>query len=265
MAIAQQLAGYSLGRADLLRRAMGKKKKEILEASWEEFSAGMVANGFSAGGDQGCVGRARPLLRLWLQQVAHRRLRRRLLLDCLPQGELPGRVHGRAADLGRRRQGQDGHLPGRVPQARHQGAAARRQRVRLVLHPRRHRHPLRAWRHQERRHQRDRVDRGDAPEQGQLHLVRGLPRQGRDHRVQQARGRVFDQGGRLRLTRSLPQVAVPDPGSGRRRGDRRRSARRRSASSTSSVRPSQTATPIRAAASAWTSSSARRSGRANSC
>ncbi|HAM22209.1 MAG TPA: DNA polymerase III subunit alpha, partial [Actinobacteria bacterium] len=29
MAIAQQLAGYSLGTADLLRRAMGKKKKEI--------------------------------------------------------------------------------------------------------------------------------------------------------------------------------------------------------------------------------------------
>ncbi|HUK71537.1 MAG TPA: DNA polymerase III subunit alpha [Streptosporangiaceae bacterium] len=47
MAIAQQLAGYSLGRADLLRRAMGKKKKEILDASWEEFSAGMAANGYS--------------------------------------------------------------------------------------------------------------------------------------------------------------------------------------------------------------------------
>jgi DNA polymerase III subunit alpha len=48
MAIAQQLAGYSLGKADLLRRAMGKKKKEILDASWEEFSAGMAGNGFSA-------------------------------------------------------------------------------------------------------------------------------------------------------------------------------------------------------------------------
>jgi len=48
MAIAQQLAGYSLGGADLLRRAMGKKKKEILDASWEEFSAGMAANGYSA-------------------------------------------------------------------------------------------------------------------------------------------------------------------------------------------------------------------------
>ncbi len=48
MAIAQQLAGYSMGRADLLRRAMGKKKKEILDASWEEFSAGMAASGYSA-------------------------------------------------------------------------------------------------------------------------------------------------------------------------------------------------------------------------
>jgi DNA polymerase III subunit alpha len=47
MAIAQQLAGYSLGRADLLRRAMGKKKKEILDANWEEFSSGMRGNGFS--------------------------------------------------------------------------------------------------------------------------------------------------------------------------------------------------------------------------
>jgi DNA polymerase III subunit alpha len=47
MAIAQQLAGYSLGRADLLRRAMGKKKKEILDASWDEFSTGMSDNGFS--------------------------------------------------------------------------------------------------------------------------------------------------------------------------------------------------------------------------
>jgi len=34
MAIAQQLAGYSLGAADMLRRAMGKKKKEVLDAEW---------------------------------------------------------------------------------------------------------------------------------------------------------------------------------------------------------------------------------------
>ncbi|MDD2857949.1 MAG: DNA polymerase III subunit alpha [Candidatus Nanopelagicales bacterium] len=46
MAIAQKLAGYSLGKADLLRRAMGKKKKEILEQEFVPFSEGMRANGF---------------------------------------------------------------------------------------------------------------------------------------------------------------------------------------------------------------------------
>ncbi|MFI7121879.1 DNA polymerase III subunit alpha [Amycolatopsis sp. NPDC049868] len=48
MAIAQQLAGYSLGGADLLRRAMGKKKKEIIEKEFEQFQAGMLGKGFSA-------------------------------------------------------------------------------------------------------------------------------------------------------------------------------------------------------------------------
>ncbi|MGH3870763.1 MAG: DNA polymerase III subunit alpha [Pseudonocardiaceae bacterium] len=47
MAIAQQLAGYSLGGADLLRRAMGKKKKEIIEKEFERFRAGMTSSGFS--------------------------------------------------------------------------------------------------------------------------------------------------------------------------------------------------------------------------
>ncbi len=47
MAIAQQLAGYSLGAADMLRRAMGKKKKEVLDAEWGRFSAGMRDRGFS--------------------------------------------------------------------------------------------------------------------------------------------------------------------------------------------------------------------------
>ena len=47
MAIAQKLAGYSLGAADLLRRAMGKKKKEILDKEFVPFRDGMRANGYS--------------------------------------------------------------------------------------------------------------------------------------------------------------------------------------------------------------------------
>ncbi|HWG60650.1 MAG TPA: DNA polymerase III subunit alpha [Streptosporangiaceae bacterium] len=48
MAIAQKLAGYSPGNADLLRRAMGKKKKEILDKEYAPFEAGMKARGYSA-------------------------------------------------------------------------------------------------------------------------------------------------------------------------------------------------------------------------
>ena len=47
MHIAQKVAGYSLGQADLLRRAMGKKKKEILDEAYGGFADGMKTNGFS--------------------------------------------------------------------------------------------------------------------------------------------------------------------------------------------------------------------------
>ncbi|WP_217246908.1 DNA polymerase III subunit alpha [Streptomyces sp. AC602_WCS936] len=47
MAIARTLAGYTLGGADMLRRAMGKKKPEVLAAEWEKFHDGMAANGYS--------------------------------------------------------------------------------------------------------------------------------------------------------------------------------------------------------------------------
>ncbi|MGH1551059.1 DNA polymerase III subunit alpha [Leifsonia poae] len=47
MAIAQKVAGFSLGQADILRRAMGKKKKSELDKQFEGFSQGMQANGYS--------------------------------------------------------------------------------------------------------------------------------------------------------------------------------------------------------------------------
>ncbi|MDA8580001.1 DNA polymerase III subunit alpha [Pontimonas sp.] len=47
MEIAQKLAGYTLAQADLLRRAMGKKKKAELDIQFEAFREGMRNNGFS--------------------------------------------------------------------------------------------------------------------------------------------------------------------------------------------------------------------------
>ncbi|QHC62479.1 DNA polymerase III subunit alpha [Rathayibacter festucae] len=47
MSIAQKLAGFTLAQADLLRRAMGKKKKSELDKQFEGFSGGMADNGYS--------------------------------------------------------------------------------------------------------------------------------------------------------------------------------------------------------------------------
>jgi len=47
MQIAQNLAGYSLGQADLLRRAMGKKKPSEMEKQREMFISGCTKNGVS--------------------------------------------------------------------------------------------------------------------------------------------------------------------------------------------------------------------------
>ncbi|HMK72346.1 MAG TPA: DNA polymerase III subunit alpha, partial [Myxococcaceae bacterium] len=48
MQISQVLGGYSLGRADLLRRAMGKKKAEVMQAERAGFLDGARANGVEA-------------------------------------------------------------------------------------------------------------------------------------------------------------------------------------------------------------------------
>ncbi len=47
MQIASKLAGFSLGDADLLRRAMSKKKKEILDNERIHFVSGCVKNGYT--------------------------------------------------------------------------------------------------------------------------------------------------------------------------------------------------------------------------
>ncbi len=45
MQLAQKLAGYSLGEADMMRRAMGKKKRSEMEKHEDKFINGAVSNG----------------------------------------------------------------------------------------------------------------------------------------------------------------------------------------------------------------------------
>jgi DNA polymerase-3 subunit alpha len=47
MSVAQKVAGFTLGQADVLRRAMGKKKKAELDKQFADFEAGMLGNGYS--------------------------------------------------------------------------------------------------------------------------------------------------------------------------------------------------------------------------
>jgi DNA polymerase III subunit alpha len=49
MQIAQVMAGYSLGEADLLRRAMGKKIRKEMEQQRERFVSGSIARGIQPG------------------------------------------------------------------------------------------------------------------------------------------------------------------------------------------------------------------------
>lgn len=48
MKISQKVANYTAGQADGFRKAMGKKKPEVLEKEFANFEAGMKANGYSS-------------------------------------------------------------------------------------------------------------------------------------------------------------------------------------------------------------------------
>ncbi len=48
MRIAVEMAGFTLGQADLMRRAMGKKKEDVLQAQKAEFVQGAVGRGYKS-------------------------------------------------------------------------------------------------------------------------------------------------------------------------------------------------------------------------
>ena len=47
MLIASKMAGYTLGEADILRRAMSKKKESVMEKNYAKFIEGALKNGYS--------------------------------------------------------------------------------------------------------------------------------------------------------------------------------------------------------------------------
>ena len=86
--IAQKFAGYTLGEADIMRKAMGKKIATVMQAEQERFIAGAGERGYSEADAQPGLRPDRAVRRLRLQQGARRLLRHHRLPDRLPEGEL---------------------------------------------------------------------------------------------------------------------------------------------------------------------------------
>ena len=104
MQIAQVLAGYTLGGADLLRRAMGKKKPEEMAKQRSIFVDGATERGVEQRDGRAHLRPDGEVRRLRLQQVALRRVRVAVVPDRVAEGALPGGVHVGRAVL---RHGQD--------------------------------------------------------------------------------------------------------------------------------------------------------------
>ena len=114
MQAAQLLAGYTLGGADLLRRAMGKKKVEEMQKQRETFVKGCAEkNNIPDGEGEPDFRFAGKIRRLRLQQIARRRLCHRRVSDRVSEGELSGGIllrhdderhggHGKAERIHRR-------------------------------------------------------------------------------------------------------------------------------------------------------------------
>ena len=122
--IAQVLAGYTLGEADLLRRAMGKKIKAEMDAQREPLLSGAVERGIAQAAGGRDLRRLREVRRIRLQQVALGAVCAHHLPDRLSEGALSGRVPGRLDDARHGQYRQARRIPRGGAAARHQGRAA---------------------------------------------------------------------------------------------------------------------------------------------
>ena len=115
MQIASALAGFTLGEADILRKAMGKKKADVMATQMDQFLKGCATRGVNEKKARRIWDLMEQFAGLRLQQVALGGLRLARVPDGLPEGEPPGVLPRRAAHLGARQHRQDGPVHRRVP------------------------------------------------------------------------------------------------------------------------------------------------------
>ena len=118
MFIAQKVASLLDGQGRRAAQGHGQEEARGPRGRVQGLPRGHDGQRVLRGRGEGVVGHHPSVRRLRVQQVARRGLRAGVLLDGLPQGQLPGRVHGGTAHLRRRRQGQGRGLPGRLPPTR---------------------------------------------------------------------------------------------------------------------------------------------------
>ncbi len=94
MEISKVIGGFTPAQADDLRKAIGKKIKEKMDALEPKFRAGAAANGTAPRVIDSPVVAHAEGRRLLVQQVARGLLRAHLLPHRLSQGQVPGAVHG---------------------------------------------------------------------------------------------------------------------------------------------------------------------------
>ena len=124
MQIANRLAGYSLGEADLLRRAMGKKNADEMAKQRAALREGRDRPGIPAEEDRQDLRPDGAVRRIRIQQVALGGLRAAGLPHGLSEDALPGGIHGGAADLGLGQHRRRGEVHQRVPRDGHCGRAS---------------------------------------------------------------------------------------------------------------------------------------------
>ena len=129
MEMAQVVAGFSLGQADILRRAMGKKKPEEMLKMKEKFLAGAKAQGIRRDDGGEDLRAALRLQRLRVQQEPRRRVRHPRLPHDLAEGESPRGVHRRQLHQRHERHRQARAAHPRGAGDGHPGAAAGREPV----------------------------------------------------------------------------------------------------------------------------------------
>jgi len=215
MQIANLLASYSLGEADLLRRAMGKKNAEAMAEQRDRFQSGAAALGHPKGPVAEIFDQMDKVLRLRLQQISFRRLRPRRLSDRYLKTHYP--VEFMAALLTSETSKPRASSSTSASVATSASASSPPTcKFQAAIHAARYfrgaSNSLRSRSRKERRRQRHRVHH-QSPRRSRRTLQEplGVLRKSRPARHEQARHRVAHQGRRARLTRHAR------PAHGRRR------------------------------------------------